>query len=125
MGLAPPTGAYTRVSNPHRFFLWFAGIFWMRLLAAGIVSLFSLVTSCCRSQICPLRPLLELAVVEIKEVESNVTAPSDSVDSSSLRHKLNRFRDKRVHYESRTPKGAHTESRAQHCILNRRLYLGF
>ena len=108
MGLAPPTGAYTRVSNPHGFFLWSAGILWTCLFAAGIVSLFSLVTSCCRSQICPLRPLLELAVVEIKEVESNVTAPSDNVDSSSLRRKLNRFRGERVRNESRTPKG-HTQ----------------
>ena len=35
----------------------------------------------------------------------NVTAPSDSLDSSSLRHKLYRFRDEGKHYESRTPKG--------------------
>ena len=54
-----------------------------------------------------------------------VTAPSDSLDSSSLRRKLYHFRDERIHYESQTPKGAHTESRAQRCILNRRLYLGF
>ena len=38
-------------------------------------------------------------------LKDNVTAPSDSIDSSSLRRKLNRFRDERVRYESRTPKG--------------------
>ena len=67
----------------------------MHLFAAGIVSWFSLVMSCCRSQTQLLRPLLELAVVEIKEVESSVTTLSDDLDSSSPKRKLNRYREER------------------------------
>ena len=39
-----------------------------------------------------------------KEVESNVTTPSDSLDSSSLKHKLTHLRDEKVDFsDTRVP----------------------